>query len=63
MRNILQSLKEKVESGNLTLREAAVKLHKCGWTNFIDEETTIKLLRLKSYEKANNSVVGKPDTT
>ncbi|MBV3865802.1 hypothetical protein [Phocaeicola coprocola] len=46
MRTILQSLKEKVDSGKITLREAAVRLHKAGWTNFIDEETTRKLLKL-----------------
>lgn len=63
MKNILQSLKEKVESSNVTLREAAIKLHKSGWTNFIDEATTKKLLKLKQYEKANNPIVGKPDTT
>ena len=63
MKNILQSLKEKVEGGNVTLREAAIKLHEFGWTNFIDEETTTRLLKLESYEKANNPIVGKPDTT
>ena len=62
MKNILQSLKEKVEGGNITLREAAIKLHKSGGTNFIDEETTTRLLKLKSYEKANDPIVGKPDT-
>lgn len=61
MKNILQSLKEKVEGGNITLREAAIKLHE-GWTNFIDEETTTRLLKLKSYEKANDPIVGKSDT-
>ena len=46
MKNILQSLKEKVDSGKITLREAAVKLYESGWTNFIDEETTKRLLKL-----------------
>lgn len=46
MRNILQSLKEKVDSGKITIREAAIKLHESGWTNFIDEETTRRLLKL-----------------
>lgn len=63
MKNILQSLKEKVASGNITLREAAIKLHQSGWTNFIDEETTKKLLKLKQYEKTDYTVIGKPDTT
>lgn len=46
MRTILQSLKENVEGGKMTLREAAIRLHKAGWTNFIDEETTKRLLKL-----------------
>ena len=62
MKNILQSLKEKVEGGNVTLREAAIKLHESGWTNFIDEETTERLLKMESYEKANDPIFGKPDT-
>lgn len=63
MKNILQSLKEKVASGNITLREAAIKLHQSGWTNFIDEETTKKLIKLKQYEKTDYTIVGEPDTT
>ena len=43
MKNILQSLKENVESGKITLREAAIKLHETGWISFIDEETTKKV--------------------
>ena len=46
MRIILQSLKENVEGGKMTLREAAIRLHEAGWTNFIDEETTRRLLKL-----------------
>lgn len=46
MKNILQSLKENVESGKITLREAAIKLHETEWTSFIDEETTRRLLKL-----------------
>lgn len=46
MKTILQSLKEKVEGGKMTLREAAIRLHEAGWINFIDEETTRRLLKL-----------------
>lgn len=46
MKTILQSLKENVEGGNITLREAAIRLHEAGWTNFIDEEATRRLLKL-----------------
>lgn len=46
MKTIQQSLKEKVEGGKMTLIEAAIRLHEAGWTNFIDEETTRRLLKL-----------------
>lgn len=46
MKTILQSLKEKVESGEITIREAAIRLHNAGWTNFIDEGATRRLLKL-----------------
>lgn len=46
MRTILQSLKEYVEGGKMTLREAAIRFYEEGWTNFIDEETTKRLLKL-----------------
>ena len=36
IKNILESLKEEVENGKVSLREAAVELHKAGWTNFIE---------------------------
>ncbi len=44
VKNILNSLEEKVESGKITIREAAIELHKAGWTNFIDIDATKKLL-------------------
>ena len=44
--NILDSLREKVETGKITLKEAAIELHKAGWTNFIDIEATKRLLKL-----------------
>lgn len=46
MKNIFESLKEKVENGSITLEEAAIELHKAGWTNFIDIDRTKKLLNL-----------------
>lgn len=36
MKNVLESLKESVKSGKITIREAAIKLHKAGWTSFVD---------------------------
>lgn len=62
MRNILQSLKEKVDAKEISIREAAVKLHNSGWTNFIDEASTKKLLNMRQYEKADNTIIRKSDT-
>ena len=44
-RTFIESLKEEVENGKVSLREAAVELHKAGWTNFIDIDATRNLLR------------------
>lgn len=46
LKTIFESLKEKVENGDITIREAAISLHKAGWTNYIDIETTKKLLKI-----------------
>lgn len=46
VKTILESLEEKVESGKITIREAAIELHKAGWTNYIDIATTKTLLKL-----------------
>ena len=44
--NILDSLRDDVLSGKITLHEAAEELHEIGWTNFIDEDAACRLLRL-----------------
>ena len=46
IKNILNSLEEKIESGNISIREAAIELHKASWINYIDIDTTKKLLGL-----------------
>ena len=46
VKTILVSLEEEVESGKITIREAAIELHKAGWTNFIDIDVTKRLLSL-----------------
>ena len=46
MKNVLESLKESVKSGKITIREAAIKLHKAGWTSFVDVDKTKQLLEL-----------------
>ena len=48
IKNILESLKEEVENGKVSLREAAVELHKAGWTNFIDIDATRNLLKARN---------------
>ena len=44
MKNVLESLKESGKSGKITIREAAIKLHKAGWTSFVDVDKTKQLL-------------------
>ncbi|WP_195531828.1 hypothetical protein [Bacteroides finegoldii] len=51
MKSILESLREKVIIGSLTIREAAIVLHKSGWINFIDVDATQKLLKLESAKR------------
>ena len=53
IKNILESLKEEVENGKVSLREAAVELHKAGWTNFIDIDATRNLLKTRNVTNAN----------
>ncbi len=51
IKTILESLKEDVDSGKISIREAAVELHKAGWTNFIDTDATRSLLKLRQPDK------------
>lgn len=46
IKSILESLRDDVLSGKITLREAAEELCEAGWTNFIDEDTARSLLEL-----------------
>lgn len=46
IKSILESLRDDVLSGKITLREAAEELCETGWTNFIDEDTARSLLEL-----------------
>lgn len=54
VRTILESLKEEVENGKISLREAAVELHKAGWTNFIDIDATKNLLKPRNATESGN---------
>ena len=60
IKNILESLKEEVENGKVSLREAAVELHKAGWTNFIDIDATRNLLKTRNVT-GNGNVPGGSD--
>lgn len=51
MKNILESLRDKVSNGSITIKEAATALHEAGWTNFIDVDTTQTLLFKKNDRK------------
>lgn len=44
MKNIFISIHEKILSGELTMREAAVKLYKAGWTYSISEKEAKKII-------------------
>ena len=46
IKNIIDSLRDDVISGKMTLREAAEELYKSGWTNYIDVEAARRLLHL-----------------
>ena len=39
IKNILDSLREDVQNGTITLSQAAEELHRAGWSNYIDEDT------------------------
>lgn len=55
IKTILESLKEDVDSGKISIREAAVELHKAGWTNFIDTDATRSLLKLRQSDESRRT--------
>ena len=44
IKTILESLKEDVQNGNITLYQAAVELFDSGWSNYVDTDKAIRLL-------------------
>lgn len=44
--SIIGSLKEDVESGKITIRQAAEELCEAGWMNYIDEAKAKRLLKV-----------------
>lgn len=46
IKNIMDSLRDDVLAGRLTLYEAAVELCRVGWSNFVDVKTARRMLRL-----------------
>lgn len=54
VKTIIESLKEDVENGKISVRKAAVRLHEAGWTNFIDIDRTRSLLKLRQPGKTQN---------
>lgn len=58
IKTILESLKDDVGNGKISIREAAVELHKAGWTNFIDIDATRNLLKLRQSDESQRT--GKP---
>lgn len=51
IKNILDSLRVDVLASRLALREVAVELCHAGWSNFVDEETARRLLRLNDADR------------
>lgn len=50
IKNILDSLRDDVLSGEIDLYDAAVELYDAGWINWIDTETTKRLLKIMEYK-------------
>lgn len=46
IKTILGSLTEDLQSGAITLYQAAEELYNAGWTNYIDTDKTKRLLQL-----------------
>ena len=46
VRTVSQSVKDDYESGKITIRETAIRLHKAGWTNYIDIDYTKRILNI-----------------
>ena len=46
VKSILESLRDDLKSGALTLHQAAEELCKAGWSNFVDEDKARRLLNL-----------------
>ena len=46
VKSILESLRDDVKSGALTLHQAAEELCKDGWSNLVDEDKARRLLNL-----------------
>lgn len=44
VRTLRESVKARFESGQITLKQAARELCAAGWTNYIDEDYTRKIL-------------------
>lgn len=43
-KTIFESLKDKLENGEINIRQAAESLYEHGWTNFVDIDKTKELL-------------------
>ena len=55
IKNILDSLREDVQNGTITLSQAADELHRAGWSNYIDEDTARRLLNLQARKADANA--------
>ena len=46
IKTILESLKEDVQNGSITIYQASVELFESGWLNYIDTDKAKRLLKL-----------------
>lgn len=46
IKSILESLKDDVQNGSITIYQASVELFEAGWLNYIDTDKVKRLLKL-----------------
>ena len=55
IKSILGSLTEDLQSGTITLYQAAEELYNAGWTNYIDTDKARRLLQLYNKSPGHRS--------
>ena len=55
IKNILDSLREDVQNGTISLSQAAEELHRAGWSNYIDEDVALRKESVDRNRRARRS--------